>query len=271
MELGALLKQTRQEAGLSQRQLCGDTITRNMLSQIENGSARPSMDTLRILAARLGKPVSFFLDEETVTSPNQPRIARAGEALEAGDFRGVLEALRDWQEPEAVFCRERYYLEALAALRQSEKALDEGRTGYALELLTRAKEAGSRTPYYTPELESRRLTLCYRAQPEMALQLAGQLAEDPWKTMLPAEAALLAGDPRRCGLLLDAISCDHPRWHLLKAESCFQTGQYREAAEHYTQAEEAFPRQAVRGLEACYRELEDYKMAYHYACKLRQL
>ena len=52
MELGEKIKQARLEAGLSQRQLCGDTVTRNMLSQIENGSARPSMDTLRFFAAR---------------------------------------------------------------------------------------------------------------------------------------------------------------------------------------------------------------------------
>ena len=54
MELGQRLRQARQAAGLSQRQLCGDTITRNMLSQIENGTARPSMQTLEILAERLG-------------------------------------------------------------------------------------------------------------------------------------------------------------------------------------------------------------------------
>lgn len=34
MELGQRLKQARLEAGMSQRQLCGDVITRNMLSQI---------------------------------------------------------------------------------------------------------------------------------------------------------------------------------------------------------------------------------------------
>ena len=65
MELGEKILRSRQEAGLSQRQLCGDTITRNMLSQIEHGTAKPSMTTLQILAARLGKPVSYFLDEET--------------------------------------------------------------------------------------------------------------------------------------------------------------------------------------------------------------
>ena len=50
MAVGDKLKAARLEAGLSQRQLCGDVITRNMLSQIENGSANPSVATLQYLA-----------------------------------------------------------------------------------------------------------------------------------------------------------------------------------------------------------------------------
>ena len=80
-----------------------------------------------------------------------------------------------------------------------------------------------------------------------------------------------ADDPVRCLCALDSVPSGEPRWQLLKAEAFFRTGQYRAAAEHYALAEAAFPEQTVRGLEACYRELEDYKMAYHYACKLRQL
>ena len=53
MELGEKLLRARQEAGLSQRQLCGDVITRNMLSRIEHGTARPSMDTLQYLVGRV--------------------------------------------------------------------------------------------------------------------------------------------------------------------------------------------------------------------------
>ena len=34
MSLGEKLRQARMESGLSQRQLCGDEITRNMLSQM---------------------------------------------------------------------------------------------------------------------------------------------------------------------------------------------------------------------------------------------
>ncbi len=62
MEIGKRIKEVRLAAGLSQRQLCGDTITRNMLSLIESGRAKPSMDTLACLADRLGKPMGYFLD-----------------------------------------------------------------------------------------------------------------------------------------------------------------------------------------------------------------
>ena len=40
MELGTKLRQARLDAGLSQRQLCEGIVTRNMLSQIENGAAK---------------------------------------------------------------------------------------------------------------------------------------------------------------------------------------------------------------------------------------
>ena len=83
MSIGSKLKQARLEAGLSQRQLCGDVITRNMLSLIENGSARPSMDTLAYLAERLGKPMGFFLGEK---NPNADCLESARAAYVRGDF-----------------------------------------------------------------------------------------------------------------------------------------------------------------------------------------
>jgi len=89
MELGEKLFKARQEAGLSQRQLCGEVITRNMLSQIEHGTARPSMETLRYLASRLEKPVSYFLEEDLDTAPLEAlrQLRKAEEALEQGKHR----------------------------------------------------------------------------------------------------------------------------------------------------------------------------------------
>ena len=89
MELGEKLRAARLEQGLSQRALCGEKITRNMLSRIEHGAARPSMQTLQYLAQRLGKPVSFFLEEAAVT-PNQVAMAKARAAFARGSFREAM-------------------------------------------------------------------------------------------------------------------------------------------------------------------------------------
>ena len=123
MELGEKIKQARLEAGLSQRQLCGDAVTRNMLSQIENGSARPSMDTLRYFAARLGKTLSYFLEEDAVLSPNQQVMRNAREAYDGGNWEAVLETLKEFRQPDDLFCRERDLLETLAALELAQTAL----------------------------------------------------------------------------------------------------------------------------------------------------
>ena len=78
MELGEKIRQARLDAGMSQRQLCGEEITRNMLSLIENGGAKPSMKTLTVLARRLGKPVGYFLDD---TAPDPTELTASAEAL----------------------------------------------------------------------------------------------------------------------------------------------------------------------------------------------
>lgn len=63
MTLGTKIKTLRKEHSLTQAALCGDYITRNMLSQIENDLAVPSISTLIYLAERLKVPVGYLLDE----------------------------------------------------------------------------------------------------------------------------------------------------------------------------------------------------------------
>lgn len=90
MELGQRIREARLEAGLSQRQLCGEEITRNMLSLIENGAAKPSMQTLVYLARQLNKPLSYFLEEH---GPEQSRLGHSAQLL--GDAAKALAEQRD--------------------------------------------------------------------------------------------------------------------------------------------------------------------------------
>jgi len=261
MELGQRLKQARLDAGLSQRQLCGDIITRNMLSQIENGSARPSMDTLRLLAQRLEKPLSYFLEEESV-SVNQSIITRA-RALPAQEALALLE---NYQSPDGVFDPERYLLEALCCMDLASSAIEENRLGYARTLLEQARAAGEQTAYYTPELERRRVVLCYEAG-MAAEDLLPLLPDSTGEYLLRAQAALNSGDAVLCAGILDAVPQKTDFWYYLRGEACFAQKDFQNAAAYYRKAPEN--NQLYARLEQCYRELEDFKNAYLYACKQR--
>ena len=50
MEIGEKIKKIRTAKLMTQSELAGTEITRNMLSQIENGSAQPSMATVLYIA-----------------------------------------------------------------------------------------------------------------------------------------------------------------------------------------------------------------------------
>lgn len=258
MDLGGKIRAARLDAGLSQRQLCGDTITRNMLSQIENGTAKPSMDTLRVLAERLEKPVSYFLEEQAVTLPNRECMLRAREAFARGDAEAARDALQEFREPDEIFAPERELLWYLTGLELARQAIEEDRLPYASTLL-RNLEAGI---YITGELQRRRLLLLGQTGEQV------KLPDDDEALLLRAEMALLSGDAPRCLRLLAAAEEQMtPKWNLLQAQGEFVLGLYDRAAEHYHLAEAAYPKQVLPQLEACYRELGNYKMAYEYACK----
>ena len=258
MELGQLLKQARLDAGLSQRQLCGNQITRNMLSQIENGSAKPSMETLRYLAGQLGKPISFFLEEEAA-SPNQSQIQLARDAWAQGDAATALQALENYA-PDGIFDAEAGLLQALCRLELAKAALSEGHMPYAQTLLEAMSD--SKTPYYTPSLERQRLLLL--AQVDPGLDVVSQLTDD--ELLLRARDAYGSGDFTRCAALLDCCADNaSPDWHILRGDVCFAQENYAQARTHYLTAED----RCLRKLELCCEKLGDYKTAYYYACKQR--
>ena len=262
MQLGQLLKQARLEAGLSQRQLCANVITRNMLSQIENGTARPSMETLRYLAGRLGKPVSYFLNEPAV-SPGQELVAKARTAFLAGDRAGALDILSGYDE-DGTSDAEAYLLKTLCCLALAETAIAQKRMPYAQALLQKADEARQKTPYCTLELHRRQLLLLAQVHPEEIEQIPGKL--DDGELILRGLAALEKGDLVPAAVFLDsAAEQQSERWNILRGDVYFAAGEYTPAAQCYLVAEES----CLSRLERCYEKLGDYQKAYYYACRQR--
>lgn len=264
MELGEKLRHARIEAGLSQRQLCGEEITRNMLSLIENGSAKPSMKTLQYLAGRLGKPVSFFLEDMLPASPNQQCIFAARDHFDQGNYAAAAKVLETYREPDAVFDREHRLLQVLVFLNLAEEAISQKRELYALELL---EKANRESPYCGGALKRKRLMLMGRLK---AQQVSSQLPSLDEELLLRAKDALSTGNPDRAGKLLDAAENQAtPQWQLLRGDVHLAQKNYALAEPYLLSAEAAYPRETAPKLEQCYRELGNYKRAYEYACKQR--
>lgn len=63
MTLGDKIRSERLKSGMTQTELAGDHITRNMLSQIENNVAIPSVPTIKYIAKRLKISAGYFLND----------------------------------------------------------------------------------------------------------------------------------------------------------------------------------------------------------------
>lgn len=248
MELGEKLRAARLEAGLSQKALCGDTVTRNMLSQIESGKARPSMDTLLVLANRLGRPVSWFLEESTA-------LDRAVAAFETGRYSDALTELDSCAEDGHVLL-----LRKLCLIGLGRQALESNRLPYARELLEKAGQVTGAYP--VPGLEGERRLLLAMAGGEDA-------PGDDRLWLMQAETALDGGDYLRAESCLSAVEKRDERWCLLMGRCRVAAGDFAGAME-YLRGAENNP-QALPLLEQCSRELGDYKAAYEYACRARSL
>ena len=99
MDIGKKIKALRSAKLMTQSELAGSEITRNMLSRIENGSALPSLPTLLYLADRLGVPAGFLLadSEDEFLYRKMTELPDIQRAYRAGDWdicRDLCEALK---------------------------------------------------------------------------------------------------------------------------------------------------------------------------------
>lgn len=95
-QLGDRVRQARTDAGLSQAQLGSPHFTRAYVSAIELGKVRPAMKSLEFLADKLGKPVSFFVQDEDADRRRKERIsqlARANQLVAEGRTREAIDFL----------------------------------------------------------------------------------------------------------------------------------------------------------------------------------
>ena len=98
-QIGERIRKARTEAGLSQAQLGTPHFTRAYVSAIELGKVRPAMKSLEFLADKLGKPTSYFMEDEAAEKRRTERVAlvaRSNQLISEGkatEAIGLLESL----------------------------------------------------------------------------------------------------------------------------------------------------------------------------------
>src|SRR2546430_5457035 len=86
-------KQARLESGLSLGQVARNDISRTAIYFVETGKAKPSIETLRLIAERTNKPLDFFLGQSGAVSVDPAAALVEIERLIAtGDPAAAVEA-----------------------------------------------------------------------------------------------------------------------------------------------------------------------------------
>lgn len=97
VELGRKIKEARLAKKMTQSDVAGDFITRNMLSQIESGVANPSLKTLEYLTSVLDIPIQVLMpdsrtaEREETESALYSRLLDIKELYSEENYGGVIE------------------------------------------------------------------------------------------------------------------------------------------------------------------------------------
>lgn len=148
--LGKKIKELRLEKKMTQAELAGDTITRNMLSQIENGVAQPSVTTILELAEKLDAPTEYFFSESADLDAFRKigAIGKIRKLYATGDYGKCLSKI----DALGICDDETEYLYARAAFSKGLELYRAGSLTSASEYFEKAIEHAEKTIYTDEEL-----------------------------------------------------------------------------------------------------------------------
>lgn len=292
MTLGQKIKEARIERKMTQRDVVGDYITRNMLSKIENDSATPSVKTLEYIARALNLPAGYFMSDLTTENGEPTGIIGARQAYRAGNFTEALEMTdavditRTSHEDEACLLR------AKCCLGIAEQMYHEGDMEKAKASAKEALMHNAAGLYYDFHCELRCcqiLMLCAiqtGSAQEFSQYEKRYLAERSKECLSESYAVIRAMYiSENDGLVTGARSLDdkvmesvdnpwvRAAFLLVKAKGKIDQGETGDAVAMLEQAEKEIKidgDKVLRGeiyscLELCHKKTDNFKMAYHYA------
>ncbi|MBE6581474.1 MAG: helix-turn-helix transcriptional regulator [Ruminococcaceae bacterium] len=281
MNIGEKIKNLRLSKMMTQADLAGDQITRNMLCTIERGAALPSLPTACYIAERLNVPVGYLFAEEHEDFDYRKMAAMPNvrRALGAGDYSGCLAvlnaALGDTFDDEIALIR------AECEYHVAKAAFDHGRLRAAAAGFDRAVEAAGHTVYDTGWIRTRSAvyfrylsllspTLVSDTLEEVEINTAKSVGDDFCAYILAKEAL----DGAREGEVNEYLARQGNTVYAarLRALSMMRSGALKEALTAYEQllSSDALTvgvlmYEVFDDMELCCRQNDDYKRAYEFA------
>ncbi|MBR0443231.1 MAG: helix-turn-helix transcriptional regulator [Clostridia bacterium] len=277
-DIGEKIRKLRIDRNMTQAELAGDQITRNMLSRVENGAALPSLPTVWYLAERLDVPAGFLLaegDDDRVWR-KMNRIDSIRRMLRSGEARICLELCRSEGDADD----EIYLIMAQTSLALGTEAFESGRLHHACKALDEALEYAEKTIYNTSAIRMS-AALYFRFMHGLSPTLYSEVmadvddpmlgATDPLGRYVLAREALKAGEARRVESYLSKENGQdswqaHFRAHLAMKKGDYVTAEHAlSRLLHAQTGGEVLLYCVFCDLEICCRELDDFKGAYEYS------
>ncbi len=216
------VKQARLEAGLSLGQVARGDISRTAIYFVETGKAKPSMETLRLIADRTGRPIDYFLSEPSSAPIAEDEFARLEAMLARGDNVGAAARSEHLlgQHVDAESAARIKLIAALAYLRLAQPA-----PGRRYASAARAYFEGRGDDLMTAEALGTEAQAAYLTRDPSALAIA-EAAIEKLHSVQPYPASTAA----RLQMILGGVFLNEGRW-----EEAIQTYEQSIAAEDVVQ------------------------------------
>lgn len=270
--IGKKIRALRVKEKMTQADLAGEEITRNMLSRIETGAVLPSLPTLLYLAERLKTPAGYFLQEESDLFFYKKERCMP---LLKGQFRrgNYTEVLRVWRRDLGQTDDEIAFLLAVSCVNCAYTALYEGALSTASSHLSDALTFAAQTAYPIDAIMAKaeliRTVVTNVQSPRFEL--------DEKKYLAAADTAVFADLYHYLTEKSENYTFHNPLYEAhLNARKRMKEGRYQDAI---TQLEALENQKAAAGmsafllfriysdLEHCQKELRDFESAYRYSGK----
>ena len=154
MNIGKKIKDIRRQKRITQAELAKDVITRNMLSQIENGKATPSIPTLVHIANVLEIPVEYLISEnenlfDFTKKAFVEKLKKAYAAKKYSDCIYIWESSQNQADDEISLIMAHSYLEYASIL------LSNGNLESAAAMLGKSLDFSDNTIYDTHDIKAK--------------------------------------------------------------------------------------------------------------------